>query len=218
MMLLNISPETIDLSPGGEVILCHQTWEDYEELLASRQEKAALKIRYNAKTQEIYLMSPLPGHGKRIDTLSDLVKVLLRYQGRDWESFNPITLKRFKQGGLEPDACFYIRNRQAILGKERINLEVEPPPDLAIEVDLTASTNAEDYLAIAIPELWIYRRRTLLIYLFEDGEYRESADSPTFEGIEVRQILPFYVERAWEAGSSVALREFEQFLSSLGKN
>jgi Uma2 family endonuclease len=211
-MLLTVSRDAIDLPPGGEVILRYQTWVDYEELLQSRRDKAAIKIRFDAESQEIRIMSPLPGHGKRADTLADLVKVLLRHQGRDWESFDPITLKRFEQKGLEPDACFYIENRQAILGRERIDLEVCPPPDLAIEVDLTSSTTPEDYQAIAIPELWIYRREELHIYLFDGQQYGESADSPTFPEINVKQLLPLYVERAWNAGSSVALREFEQFL------
>jgi Uma2 family endonuclease len=139
-MHLTITNDRIDLPPGGEVILRHQTWLDYEKLLESRQDKAAIKIYFDAETQEIRIMAPLPGHGKKSDTLSDLVKALLRYQGQDWDSFDPITLKRFEQAGLEPDACFYIQNRQAILGKERIDLETDPPPDLALEIDLTSST------------------------------------------------------------------------------
>jgi Uma2 family endonuclease len=214
-MLLNISPEIINLSPGGKVILNHQTWEDYEQLLNRRQEKAAIKIRYQAQTQEISLMSPLPGHGKRIDSLSDFVKLLLRYQGRDWESFHPITLKQFKQAGIEPDSCFYLENRTAILGKERIDLAVDPPPDLAIEMDLTCATKAEDYLPFAVPELWLYRRRELLIYLFDGQAYQESQISSNFAQINVKEILPKYVELAWQSGSSTALREFEKVLSQI---
>jgi Uma2 family endonuclease len=211
-MLLTISRNAINLPPGTEVTLRYQTWADYEELIGSRQDKAAIKIRFSAKTQEIHIMSPLPGHGNRVDTLTDLVKVLLRHQGQDWQSFDPITLKRVEQTGVEPDACFYIRNREAILGKERIDLATDPPPDLAIEVDLTSATTAEDYEAIAIPELWIYRRGELRIYIFNGQQYQESAESPTFVGINVKQVLPQYIEQAWIAGSSVTLRKFEQFL------
>ena len=50
-------------------------------------------------------MAPLPKHGKDSDVLSDLVKALLRHQGRDWESLDPITLKRFGEAGVEPDCC-----------------------------------------------------------------------------------------------------------------
>lgn len=158
-------------------------------------------------------MAPLPGQGKRVVTLADLVKTLLRYQKRDWEAFDPITLKRSSQGGIEPDACFYIQNRTAILGKERIDLTIDPPPDLAIEVDLTSSTQIEDYLPIAIPEVWIYRRGDLLLYHLESQQYQDSGESRIFPEVNVKQIFPKYVERAWEFGSSIALREFEQFLA-----
>ena len=82
---------------------------------------------------------------------------MLRHQGKDWEAFTSITLKRVNQQGAEPDYCFYIENRQRILGKERIDFEIDPTPDLVIEVDLTSTTKAEDYQAIAPGELWIYR-------------------------------------------------------------
>jgi Uma2 family endonuclease len=71
-------------------------------------------------------MSPLPGHGKNADMLADLVKALLRHQGKDWEAFTPITLKRVDRQGVEPDYCFYIQNRDRILGKERVILSVFP--------------------------------------------------------------------------------------------
>lgn len=212
-MHLTITKNSVDLPPGGEVILRHQTWSNYEELLKSRQDRAAIKIYFDAETQEIRIMAPLPEHGKKSDTLSDLVKSLLRYQCLDWESFDPITLKRFEQKGLEPDACFYIQNREAILRKERIDLEIDPPPDLAIEVDLTSCTKPEDYQEIGVPELWIYRGQTLYIYLFDGQQYQESHNSSIFSQIPViKQLIPQYVERAWEAGSSVALREFENNL------
>lgn len=144
--------------------------------------------------------------------LADLVKALLRHSGQDWQSFDPITLKRIGQAGLEPDKCFYIRNCRAILGTEHIDLETDPPPDLAIEVDSSSLTNPEDYLPLQVPELWIYREQGLSIYLCETDHYREVEDSPTFPGIPVRDLLPQYVRRGWQEGSSVALREFERVL------
>ncbi len=90
-MVLTVSREQIQLPPGSRVTLSYQTWADYEALLASRRDDAAIKIRYNAHTQEIVLMAPLAGHGNRIDTLVDLIKALLRHQNRDWHSFDPIT-------------------------------------------------------------------------------------------------------------------------------
>lgn len=218
IMLITVNPETLSLSPGSEIILRHQTWEDYEELLAIRSNKKLPKLYFNAQHQEISLMSPLPSHGNRIDTLRDLVKSLLRFQQKDWQSFDPITLKQFKQAGVEPDACFYIANYQAILGKERIDLSVDPPPDLAIEVDFTSLTNLEAYQSIKIPELWIYHAGVLKIYLYKNESYQESCQSLLFSDWDVKFILPKYVELAWNQGSSLALRQFEQDILNLSKN
>ena len=213
MTLPTITQDIIDLAPGDELILRFRTWDNYEDLLARRQDKAGLKIRYSSVTQEIRIMSPLPGHGKNTDILADLVKALLRHQGKDWEAFTPITLKKANQQGAEPDYCFYIQNRERILGKERLDFEVDPPPDLVIEVDLTSTTKAEDYQAIAPTELWIYRRGNLLIYQFDGQQYRDSQNSYNFPDFDVKKLIPQYVERGWLVGSSVAVREFEKFLS-----
>ena len=206
-MLITISENTLTLSSGDTVILPNQTWQDYEHLLKLRQEKLIPKLSFNSKTQEIRLMSPLPSHGKRIDILRDLVKVLLHQKGEDWECFDPITLKIPPQAGVEPDTCFYIQNRQAILGKERINLTIDPPPDLAIEVDLSSITDLGAYEILKIPELWIYRQGVLKVYLLEGESYRESAVSRLFPETNVLKILPKYVELGWNEGSSVALQK-----------
>lgn len=213
-MVLTISQDQIQLPPGSEVTLRYQTWADYEALLASRRDDAAIKIRFNAHTQEISLMAPLAGHGNRSRTLADLVTALLRHQNRDWHGFDPVTLKRLRQAGAEPDACFYIAHWRAILGKERIDLATDPPPDLAIEMDLTSLTDLAIYQTLAVPEVWIYRQGMLGVYVLTPGGYEDRDTSPTFPTVDVKAVLPQYVERAWVAGSSVALREFEQWLKT----
>jgi Uma2 family endonuclease len=209
-MLITISPETLSLEAGSEIILRHKTWEDYEDLLAIRQDKNLSKLYFNAKTQEIRLISPLASHGKRVDTLRDLVKALLNFEGKDWECFDPIPLKQLQRAGVEPDTCFYIENRQVILGKERINLTVDPPPDLAIEVDFTSVTNLGSYTPLASPELWIYSPGDLKIYIFENDDYQEKSQSNLFKHWDIKTLFPNYVEMAWFKGSSVSLRVFEE--------
>jgi len=209
MLLITLNENTLSLSPGNQVIFPHQTWEDYERLLSLRLQKTYPKLYFNSKTQEIRLMSPLPSHGKRIDLLSDLVKIILRRQGRDWECFDPITLKMPGQAGVEPDTCFYIDHRQAILGKERIDLTIDPPPDLAIEVDFTSFTDLEAYRFLKIPELWVYRREELKIYLLIEDSYQERENSRLFLDTNIKKLLPYYVELGWNQGSSLARRQFE---------
>jgi Uma2 family endonuclease len=199
MLLITLNENTLSLSPGSQVIFPDQTWEDYERLLSLRLQKTYPKLYFNRKTQEIRLMSPLPSHGNRVDTLRDLVKIILR----------PITLKMPGEAGVEPDTCFYIDNRQAILGKERIDLTVDPPPDLAIEVDFTSLTDVGAYQLLKIPELWVYRREELKIYLFREDSYQERENSRLFPDINIKKLFPYYVELGWNQGSSLALRQFE---------
>ena len=212
MTLPTVTLDKVELAAGDEMLLRFRSWQDYEDLLARRGEKAGLRIRYSAVTQEIKIMSPLPSHGKNVDLLADLAKVLLRHEGKEWEAFTPITLKRLKRQGVEPDYCFYVEGRSQILGKERIDLEVDPPPDLVIEVDLTSITKVEDYDAIGAKELWVYRRDQLLIYEFDGQGYQERQESVQFPGYEIKTLMVRFVARGWQVGSSVAVREFEEFL------
>ena len=184
--------------------------DDYEEILAQLGDRAIPRIRF--RDNHILLMSPLPEHGKEIDVITDIVKTLLRHQNRDWDSFHPITLRYGNDAGLEPDACFYIDNYQAILGKRKLDMSFDPPPDLAIEIDVTSFTRIEDYISLAIPEVWIYKKNELKIYQLENSGYLEQDKSRFFSDFPVKQIIPEYINRAWTVGSSVALREFGQTL------
>ena len=209
-MLPNITPDKIDLPPGT---LLHfpGTIADYEEILARLGDRSIPRIRF--RDNHILLMSPLPEHGKEISIIADIVKAILRHQDRDWDSFHPITLRYGKEPGLEPDACFYIENYQAILGKRKLDLSIDPPPDLAIEIDVTSFTRIEDYIPLAIPEVWIYKQDKLNIYQFADNSYLATDTSQIFPNFPLLEIIPNYVNRAWSVGSSVALREFERILS-----
>ena len=209
-MLPTITPDKIDLPPGT---LLHfpGTLADYEQILAQLGDRAIPRIRF--RDNHILLMSPLSEHGNQIDVISDLIKALLRDRGKDWQSFHPVTLRRGKEAGLEPDACFYIDNYQAILGKRNLDMSIDPPPDLAIEIDVTSFTRIEDYISLAIPEVWIYKEGELNIYQFQGNSYLATETSQVFPNFPVKQTIPQYVSRAWQVGSSVALREFNQLLS-----
>lgn len=208
-MLPTITPDKIDL-PAGTILKFPGTIADYEEILSRLSDRAIPRLRF--RDRHILLMSPLPEHGNEIDVISDLIKALLRHQRKDWQSFHPITLRYGKEPGLEPDACFYIENYQAILGKRKLDMSINPPPDLAIEIDVTSFTRIEDYIPLAIPEVWVYKADELRIYHFANNSYVESDNSFIFPTFNVKEIITQYVSRAWQVSSSVALREFSETL------
>lgn len=195
----------IRLAPGSALTIQNVTWQEFESILQEMGAKRLARVAYSQSTLEI--MVPLPEHEKSKDLISDIVKILLHQTGQKYEPFGSTTFKREKTAGVEPDACFYIQNYQSMINRRRLQPE-DPPPDLAIEIDLTSQTTLDAYEAIAVPELWIYSSGKLIIYLLTDGKYFKSETSPTFANIPVTEIIPATVERAWQVGTVQALQEF----------
>ncbi len=123
--------------------------------------------------------------------------------------------KENKTVGVEPDECFYIQNYQAVIGKDRLDLTIDPPPDLAIEVDLTSKTKLAAYVALEVPELWFYSNERLKIYLWQPGDYQASEISSIFPYLPILEMIPQFIQRAKVAGVSQTLLEFENYCQSL---
>jgi len=196
----------IELAPGSVVTIPNISWLEFESILQELGEKRRTRIAYSNSTLEI--MVPLLDREIPKDLISDIVKILLKSAGRRYEPFGSTTFKREGAAGVEPDACFYILNYQRMIGRRRL-LPDDPPPDLAIETDVTSKTTIDAYKIIGTPEVWVYDSGRLRIYLLQDGEYVESDMSPNFPEIAIAQLIPATVERAWQVGNLQALEEFE---------
>ena len=119
---------------------------------------------------------------------------------------------RYLIKGIEPDECFYIQNYQAVIGQDRFDLSLVPPPDLAIEIDLTSKTKISAYEALGVPELWIYTRDKLTINVLENGKYQPSIISPNFPKFNVIKIVPELMQRSKTVGVSQTLIELAQMI------
>ncbi|MEH2436861.1 MAG: Uma2 family endonuclease [Nostoc sp.] len=201
-----ITPERIELPPGAVLKLLGD-WKDYQELSQQLGDRSSPRIKY--RRGEILLMAPLPEHGRDASLLADIAKVLLDYLNRIYESFTPITMSLPEISGIEPDFCFYIENCRAVVGKKRINWESDPPPDLAIEIDVTSYTDVNDFLPYRVPEVWILKSNRLLIYRLQEESYvlTESSYFPNVRGI-VQQCL----QMANEQTTSEVIKWLKNFL------
>ena len=81
--------------------------------------------------------------------------------------------------GFEPDASFYIRNAERVRGKSRIDLDVDPPPDLVVEVDITNPSldKLPIYARLGVPEVWRYDGERLTVFGLRGEGYAEVAES-----------------------------------------
>jgi Uma2 family endonuclease len=202
------------LAPGSAVTIPNVSWQEFELILQELGEHRAARVAYSQNTLEI--MVPLPEHERPKDLISDIIKILLKSTDRRYEPFGSTTFKQEGTAGVEPDACFYIQNYQRMIGRRRLQPD-DPPPDLAIETDVTSKTTLDAYKEIGFPEVWIYDSGRLKIYLLRNDEYVESDTSPTFPQFPLNQTIPNTVERAWQVGSVQALEEFEVVLAQLNE-
>ena len=67
----------------------------------------------------------------------------------------------------------------------RIDLTIDPPPDLAVEVDFTSPSDRKlgIYGCLGVPELWRYAEATVTFYSLQEDSYAQVNESPTFAGV-----------------------------------
>ena len=206
-MTVTIPIDAIELTPGSQISIHNLTWQDFETILTNLGEKRSTRVAYYRGTLEI--MSPLAIHERPHRIIAYIVTAILEAQGRDWEDFGSTTFKRPEIAGVEPDTCFYIQNASRVQGCTNMDLAIYPPPDLAIESDVTSKTTLDAYTALRVPEVWIYSNQQLIIYILEDGGYVQTPISPIFPNLPVTQLIPQLVQKAIDEGTSKMLRDLK---------
>ncbi len=209
-MFAVISPEKIEIPPGS-VFQIPGSWDDYETLSQQLGERSIPRLKY--RPREIWLISPLPEHGRNASLVADAIKAILDHLGKEYEAFTPITMKLPQRSGIEPDYCFYIDNWQAASGKKRINWEVEPAPDLVIEIDITSYTDVNDYLAYKVPEVWLFKSDQVTIYHLQNNSYLVNNFSRYFPDLDILNLIADCFKVAETRNTSTAIRQLRQKLT-----
>lgn len=208
-MVASISLNRIEIPPGQKIYLHDIDWQEFEQILLDLGEKRATRIAYVDGDLEIRM--PLPEHERTRVLISHLLVVLLEELDLPWESLGSSTFKKQSmKAGIEPDDCFYIENSQAMLGKKRLDLTIDPPPDLAIEVDLSSPTQMSAYEALGVSEIWRYRNGKLAIFILAEGQYVESPHSLIFPTLPVVERISRLLSRNTEILMSEARKEFRK--------
>lgn len=164
----------------------------YEKLLEVFAEHPSLRMTYYKGTLE--LMTPLPEHGRYSWTLGRLVAALSEEFGMEIVGLKSTTWRsQPKTAGKEADECFYIQNEALVRGKLKIDLTVDPPPDLAIEIDATHSSidKMAVYTELKVPEVWRWHKGKLTVNILSDTGYVESETSLAFGSFPVKELARF---------------------------
>jgi Uma2 family endonuclease len=211
--MVTLQLKQLSIPPGQRILLHNISWPEFEAILTELGDHRATRLAYSNGTLEIRM--PLPEHERVKVIISDLLKALLDELDMNWESYGSSTFKRREMNyGIEPDDCFYIQNHARMIGRTRIDLAIDLPPDLALEVDVTSRTQVSAYEALGVPEIWRYENGTLQINVLQDGIYVESPTSPIFPDFPVVEGFSEFIEMSRTTGTSPTLRAFRKWVRS----
>jgi Uma2 family endonuclease len=203
--------DAIDHLPDGStLIVSGVSWEEYEDLLEDLTGATSVRISYDEGTLEI--MSPLPEHEAYKEILSRLVGAFADEQNLPLESFGSTTWKRRQiRKGTEPDACFYVTNAHRIVGKLNIDLAVDPPPDIIVEIDTTNRSHRKFpiYAALHVPEIWRYDGNQFEMYILQNQSYVKADTSASLNGLSA-SLLTEFLEIGKTQGQTQTLRLFRE--------
>jgi Uma2 family endonuclease len=164
------------LDRAGERLILHNvSWATYEHLLSDFLDSSSPRFAYNQGTLEI--MSRLAEHEEANRSFNLLVELVAAMCKVTLRNLGSTTFKREEmERGFEADSSFHVQNVDSICGKTRIDLAIDPPPDLVIEIDIThfSLNKLSIYAAFGVPEVWRYDGERTVILLLEAGIYQEA--------------------------------------------
>jgi Uma2 family endonuclease len=178
------------------VILHGISWQTFQQLLADRGERCGVLLAYDCGTVELRM--PSQEHEWVKTTLTQVVEAVAFARDLHYRSLGSTTFGREDLArGFEPDACFYLDHADAIAPDRPLDLAVDPPPDLVIEVDITRSSldKLSIYAALGVPEVWRYTAGEVEIRCLTGDGYIMSDTSRVLPGITAGMVTR-YVDEA----------------------
>lgn len=189
-------------------------WEGYLKFLEAAEDR---RIRITYDRGSIELLSPSLDHELVSELLNQILVEYFVATHRGFKSGGSTTFrKRLLDRGLEPDKCYWLESRGPV--RRGYDPETGPPPDLALEVEISASAldRLGIYRALGVREVWRYTKdhRVLFLVLAEDG-YTEVPVSPRAPDLTPAKVREF-VDFGAESDTSDLIRAVREWAEGLG--
>lgn len=209
---LPIATGTVDAKvlPESRSIVLHDiSWDQYTGMISLLGER---RFRHTYFCGNLEIMSPSQKHEWESDLLGLLVHQMCITLDREFVSLGSWTINHPDiERGFEPDNCFYLTNEPAVRFKQRIDLDHDPPPDLAIEVDVTSHSDERLplYAAIGVPEIWRYDGRRVSFLCLVGKKYVSKPQSLAFTFLTPAKLEQVLGER----GEKTELKLVKEFVN-----
>ena len=212
--------QAIDHLPEGTTLVVHDvSWEDYERLLEELADRPAVRVTYDQGRLEI--MSPRPEHEKYKCFIERIIIALADHLDLNVEPVGSATWRKKQEAkGAEADTSYYIANADRIIGKRDIDLSIDPPPDMVVEIDATNESLSKFgiYSTLRVPEIWRYDVRHNQVHMYElrGNKYAEIPVSRCFPILTPKALADF-VEQSKTKGQKAAMAAFRTWLEKRHK-
>lgn len=202
------------LPAGAKLELPNVDWDEYEQLLSQMEMFPGHRLSYDCG--RLIIVSPKREHEFFKLFIGKMSQVIAEELGLEVEAMGATTLRRKKLGrGVEPDESFYVQNAAYVIGRLEFDPDVDPPPDVAIEIDMTNASldKFPSYAALGVPEIWRYDGKTTHFYKLVGENYELIQNSLAFPLLTAEDLAQ-YLALSKVKGQTVALKAFRQMLRS----
>ena len=201
-----------NLPVGSTLSIPDVPWEEYEQLLTDLGESSAVRVSYDSGRLEI--MSPSSKHEKRKGLISDIGRAISNELDCEVENFGATTFKEKQwMQGAEPDICFYVQNAAKVGDKEVIDLHIDPPPDIVVEIDVSRESTKKlsFYAKLGVPEIWRYDGQKMHIYGLAENQYSQVMESRAFPFL-AAEVLTRFLDECKTQSQTKTVRSFTKWL------
>lgn len=180
---------TVQIPREQRIVLSHIDWQAYRKIADALGDRH-VRLTYDRGNLELVTLSH--GHERCRSLFGQIIVVLTEELRMPRQSGGSTTFRHEDQNrGLEADKCYYLESEPLVRDKDEIDLTIDPPPDLAIEIDISRSSldRMAIYAAIRVPKVWCFDGTTLRVYRLQaNGDYRESDRSLHFPMLSLAEV------------------------------
>jgi Uma2 family endonuclease len=184
---------TVPVAGEQRILLHGVSWQTYETLL--REVGRSTRLTYDRGMLEI--MTPSHGHENYSRLLGRFIETMTEELNIPIHSGGSTTFRReAPQRELEPDECYWVQRESTMRGKKEFDPETDPPPDLALEVDITSSSldRMSIYATLGVREVWRFDGSALRVCRLRGKVYVPTEESLAFPFLSLDEVLRFLGE------------------------
>jgi Uma2 family endonuclease len=206
-------PRARALVPEQRVVLRGIGWGGFEAILKIIGDQPGIRLTYDRGDLE--LMSPSVSHEVFKKRFARMVEALTEELDIPCEAAGSTTWKQqLADRGLESEESYYIANSGRVAGRRHIDLNVDPPPDLAIEVEISRSAldRMGIYAALKVSEIWRFGGERVIVEVLQpDGTYASQTTSSQLPFLELDRLVDWIYE-ADGVSQTTWIRRFREWV------